>query len=295
MKILLKQIFLTAGALLGYIILAPLWKKMSGRRTWRILRYHSVSDRRRHETNVAIDDFGTHLSYLVRNANVISLREGVGHVSEKRPFLSDCVSVTFDDGYRDNYLHAYPLLREHQVPATIFLISGYIGTDTILPHDGKDEPWDNYLLAWDQICGMDPALVEFGSHTQTHFRLSRCTGEIMLKEILTSKKTIEDRTGRKADFISYPFGTASDFTPEWEGRLRAAGFRAGFLATYGRNDERSDIYRLKRIGVESSDTLFTLRAKLNGALDPLLLLSETAAGRRLKKIVNTLLGAVDYE
>jgi peptidoglycan/xylan/chitin deacetylase (PgdA/CDA1 family) len=295
-KILLKKIFLTACAIIGYLLGMPfVLKKTRKARTWKIIRYHSVSDRRRHETNVPIGAFSEQMKHLISTYHVISLAEGFERIIQNGGFETDCVSVTFDDGYMDNFFYAYPILKSSNIPAVIFLISSFIGTRNILPHDLKDNPEANYLLSWEQIAQMDPALVQFGSHTASHFRMSHCGPDIYEKEIAGSKKLIEERTGRKVQFISYPFGTASDFTADWKPYLRKAGFLAGFLAVYGWNTAASDTCELKRIGIESSDTLFTFKAKLDGALDPLLSLSETAFGRGLKRVVNRLLGAVDYE
>lgn len=295
-KVILKKIFLTVCAAAGYLLCMPLiLKKIRNGHTWKIIRYHSVSDRRQHETNVPIDAFREQMAYLKKSSRIISLEEGIERIMSRQGFDEDCVSVTFDDGYMDNYLNAYPVLKSHDIPAAIFLISAYIGTRNLLPHDAKDQPEANYLLTWQQIAEMDPALIECGSHTSSHYRLSHCSEETFQKEILGSKECIEDHTGRTVRFISYPFGTASDFTGEWKTYLKKAGLRAGYLATYGYNDGSSDIFELKRIGIESSDTSFTFKAKLDGALDPLLTLSETSFGRVLKKITNKLLGAVDYE
>jgi len=295
-KVVLKKIFLTVCAAAGYLACAPrILKKARPGPIWKIIRYHSVSDQRRHETNVSTRAFREQIAHLKTACRVISLEEGVRRILSGEGFEEDCVSVTFDDGYRDNHENAYPVLKEYGIPSVIFLISDYIGTHHILPHDQKDAPSANYLLSWQQIADMDPALVRFGSHTSSHFRMSRCSEEIFRKEVLGSKKRIEEHTNTPVTFISYPFGTASDFTDAWKSYLRKAGFLAGFLATYGWNNADTGHFDFKRIGIESSDTLFTFKAKLDGALDPLLSLAETACGRALKKLINKLLGAVDYE
>ncbi len=64
-----------------------------------------------------------------RDYEVISLDELTEKVYSGKPLPSKAVVITFDDGYKDNYLHAYPILKRHHIPATIFLTTGHIGTN----------------------------------------------------------------------------------------------------------------------------------------------------------------------
>lgn len=91
-----------------------------------ILPYHMVAG----EPNgfypeTPISNFKKQMAYLARNHEVTSLDEMVRRVKKKEP-LRRCVAVTFDDGFKDNYKNAYPILREYNIPATIFLTTGYI-------------------------------------------------------------------------------------------------------------------------------------------------------------------------
>ena len=79
------------------------------------------------ETSTA--DFKKQITHLVKNYRVISLDEIVERVKTKKS-LRRCVVITFDDGFRDNYEIAYPILRKYNIPATIFLTTGYIGSGT---------------------------------------------------------------------------------------------------------------------------------------------------------------------
>ena len=74
-------------------------------------------------------DFEKQIVHLVKNYKVISLDEIVERVKNKRS-LRRCVAITFDDGFRDNYENAYPILRKYNVPAAIFLTTGYIDSGT---------------------------------------------------------------------------------------------------------------------------------------------------------------------
>lgn len=72
---------------------------------------------------------------LAENYQVISLHEAVDRLKSGRRAGGPSVVITFDDGYLDNYLCAYPILRKYHLPATFFLVSGFIGGDSLLWFD----------------------------------------------------------------------------------------------------------------------------------------------------------------
>jgi hypothetical protein len=149
LKVLSKRIALTFFAFTGYLLGLSLWQKFLKRKNAvRILRYHSISDSRRHEVNVKCCDFRRQMEHLAKFYNPISVRGFIEARANKNDLPQKSVVVTFDDGYRDNFYNAYPILKSLNIPAMIFLTAGYIGTNKILPHDIFDNPEYNYLLLW---------------------------------------------------------------------------------------------------------------------------------------------------
>jgi peptidoglycan/xylan/chitin deacetylase (PgdA/CDA1 family) len=111
-----------------------------GRRLWpealTVVNYHRIED----VTRPGIDSFKPNISaspeafnwqmaYLKRWFSAISIEELVAWLEDREPLPPNPALITFDDGYLDNYVHAYPVLRQHNLPALIFLTSGHIGTD----------------------------------------------------------------------------------------------------------------------------------------------------------------------
>lgn len=71
-------------------------------------------------------NFEDHIQYLCRNYEILSLDKLAQYFHNDQPLPEKAVAITFDDGYKDNYQHAYPILKKHQVPATIFLATSHI-------------------------------------------------------------------------------------------------------------------------------------------------------------------------
>lgn len=123
LKRLLKQLLFTAKAYRLNALLNRFY----------IIPYHMIVDKPNgFYPETSTRDFEKQIVHLVKNYKVISLDEMVARV-KRRDSLRRCVAITFDDGFRDNYENAYPILRKYNVPATIFLTTGYI--------DSRKAPW----------------------------------------------------------------------------------------------------------------------------------------------------------
>ncbi|MFX0124501.1 MAG: polysaccharide deacetylase family protein [Candidatus Hodarchaeota archaeon] len=106
-----------------------------------ILTYHRVIDPQ-HEKIPLLDGiyvtkstFQKHMDYLSKNCTVVPLHKIVNDIKNGRKFKDFTCSITFDDGWRDNYKHAFPVLKKYDLPATIFLATSFIGTNEWFWHD----------------------------------------------------------------------------------------------------------------------------------------------------------------
>jgi len=266
-RIFLKRVMLHLLALLGYLLGLPLWSKLCGKgREVRVLHYHCVSERRRSDENVTESQFRKQMDFLQGHYSLISLAEAVASLEKEGLPSRPSAALTFDDGYQDNYEIVYPLLRERKIPVTIFLLTGGEGEERRLSFMVEGGPQER-LLSWEEVRRMAASgAVEFGSHGQSHSPLADLSSEKLAGEVRGSKEKIESETSLRVSFFSYPFGTRIDFDSRVKAAVKQAGYRAAFLAVYGTNGPGADPFLLRRIGIEASDTLFTFRAKLNGAL-----------------------------
>ncbi len=259
MKIKFKRIFLILLSIAGYIFCVR-------RKGIRILFYHSISPYRKYETNVIPEEFEKHIKYLKENCEVISLKEAIERIKNKSIYGREVV-ISFDDGYKDNYLYAYPLLQKYELPAVIFLTVGYVGKNKILPHDMDDNPKYNRILNWEEVKEMECASVMFGSHTLNHVNLSKLPLEKAKEEIILSYKNLKENLKNNLIPFSYPYGTLLDFNSEIKRIVKETGYFCACSAIYGVNTEKADLFSLYRIGIDSSDNFFTFKAKINGYLD----------------------------
>ena len=117
----------------GLVALArPLW---NGARNAQILIYHRVNDDGDpYFGGIPVADFDRQMAYVSSRFHVMPLSSLVAALREGT-LPGNALAVTLDDGYRDNYTHAFPILQRYSIPATIFLTTSAIGSDRQLWHD----------------------------------------------------------------------------------------------------------------------------------------------------------------
>ncbi|MEW5759055.1 MAG: polysaccharide deacetylase family protein [Candidatus Omnitrophota bacterium] len=219
-----------------------------------ILTYHSINNFYIGTPVVKSENFEKQVKYLHDHKyNVITLDELVDNIKNNKNMPRDTVVITFDDGFKDNYSNAYPILKKYKIPATIFLISNCIGN--------KSE-----YLTWQEINEMLKGGVFFGGHTKNHVYLPNVSLAVAYQEIKGSKEQIEANTGQVITMFSYPAG---GFDNNIKKIVEKAGFKAACTTNRGYNKASCDIFELKRIKVTDKDAqnLLKFRMKISGYYD----------------------------
>jgi peptidoglycan/xylan/chitin deacetylase (PgdA/CDA1 family) len=228
----------------------------------RILYYHSISDAPI-RSSVSPAAFAEQMEHLRENGyRVLSLADVVRHITTRTAFAEKCVALTLDDGFKDNYQEAFPILQRAGFPATLFLAASYIGTErlpTLTRTDFVPRP-----LTWDEVREMHASGIEVGSHTLTHPMLSRVPLDVARREISASKRVIEEALSAPVRFFCYPRG---DFTPDVTRLVREAGYLAACTTIPGVNDSAADLFALRRTYVSRRDGGREFEKKLAGAYD----------------------------
>lgn len=202
--------------------------------------------------------FESHMRLLRDNGyNVLGLGEVASCIAAQRVVPARSVVVTLDDGFRDNYENAFPILQRYRIPATIFLASGLM-EKTNAWMEGRGYP-SRQMLNWDEIAEMANAGIDFGGHTLTHARLSELPEDRALAEIAEGRQLIEDRLGRAIAHFAYPYGLYNERTPAL---VQQAGYALACSTHSGFNNRHSDAYMLRRLEVYGTDTARQLARKL---------------------------------
>jgi peptidoglycan/xylan/chitin deacetylase (PgdA/CDA1 family) len=182
-------------------------------------------------------------------------------------------SLTFDDGLEDNLTTLLPLLRELDVPATVFVASAWLGGQH------PDAPWARILDA-DGVRALDHSGVEVGAHSAEHSDLTTLPYDEVVADLVRGREELEAVLDRAVPVLAYPYGRVSDETMR---AARAAGFLyACATAGHGSLDEP---LRLPRQAMANDSTLLGLRLKRSNTYERLMRQPVPRVIRKLKRVV----------
>jgi peptidoglycan/xylan/chitin deacetylase (PgdA/CDA1 family) len=225
---------------------------MQARRVTPILMYHSISKKHEGSLCVSPENFSRQIKYLVKKGYaVISMDELIDEINNGRRYIPKTVAITFDDGFEDNFTDAFPVLARYGMPATIFVITGYVS---------KLEEY----LTWDQIFIMSKNDITIGGHTRNNEYLPSVKDKkMLLDEIAGCKSDIESRIKRPVNLFCYPLG---GFNEDVKKAAKLAGYKGACTTNRGGDRLNRDVYELNRVKITNSDMTkpFHFKAKLSG-------------------------------
>jgi peptidoglycan/xylan/chitin deacetylase (PgdA/CDA1 family) len=250
----------------------PLRRLVAGRggRRIPILMYHSIcrptgqASSPYYLTETTPKIFEEHLKYFCASGYTsISLDKLVATLDSRQEDGRKQFVITFDDGYRDFYTNAFPLLSNYGFSATMFLPAAYIGHESKV-FKGKE------CLTWAEVHEMQKAGIQFGSHTINHPQLEEIPFAQAEHEVRTSKEMLQDALGTAVHSFSYPFAFPEanrKFTSRLRDCLEQCGYRNGVTTILGSAHAPVDRFFLKRLPVNTWDDLSFLQAKAEGDYD----------------------------
>lgn len=204
-----------------------------------VLTYHRVldgpdiSEAMHPGMYVTREVFERHLEYLSKKYCVVTLNQLREWIQGKLSFPGTPCAITFDDGWDDNYRNAYPLLKRFNLPATIFVITGDIGS--------------REMLTWNQVREMEAWGIAFESHTVSHVVLRGRQREEIQQELRGSKQRLQNELNRSIGWFCYPKGIYDEIADEVVQEL----YSAAFTGELGLVEKGDDLFHLRRIGIHN--------------------------------------------
>jgi peptidoglycan/xylan/chitin deacetylase (PgdA/CDA1 family) len=220
-----------------------------------VLTYHDIAPQAKGRLVIGVRAFAEQMRYLKANHyRVVTLADFHEFLQQKRQLPRRAVVLTFDDGYRSFLQHAYPVLKELGFPATLFVYTDYVGT-------GRN------ALGWDDLVKLVGEGFQVEGHTRTHGDLRRQPGESeaehvrrLRSELDAPQRLFEQRLGRPARFLAYPYGAADDTVLI---ATREAGFLGGLTVLREGNASFVPLFRIRRSQIYSDMTLDDFARNLN--------------------------------
>jgi peptidoglycan/xylan/chitin deacetylase (PgdA/CDA1 family) len=231
--------------------------------------------------HMPLPTFERQMRWLAAHYEIVSLQEFVGRLT-RGSSLRGAVAVTFDDGYRGVFDHAWPLLRTLGMPATVFVVAEAPGrnegfwwddpdvlraysparrqhwltalrgdgatiVESLAPADSPGQAPPGHRPAdWQTIADAVKSGLQVGVHSATHRSLPALDERELEREVVASRDVVARRTGVTPEFFAYPYGLWNDRVRQ---AVRSAGYRAAFTLEYGHNAAAADPWVLRRVNV----------------------------------------------
>lgn len=225
-----------------------------------ILMYHRIGHRPGDKNTVSPERFELQLQYLGDHKfTTLTLSDWYQKVHDGVKIPEKSVILTFDDGYRDNWELAMPLLSRYGFNATVFMVSSLVGKTNLWEKNelrqGVKMMEAEHLREWTR------AGMEVGSHGVVHRRVTEFNEKELRAETLNSKRTLEEIIGDTVNFFCYPNGNFNEIAVK---ALKEAGY-LGSVAIYEKASWSEPVkwFALPRIRVTDGDEPGIFRWKVS--------------------------------
>jgi len=184
--------------------------------------YHRFGNSKYPSTNISLDIFEQHLSYLKNNGfKVMAFGDAVDYINNPEiTFTDKVVCITVDDGYKTFYQNSLPLLEKYGFPATVFINSESVGGGT--------------YMDWSELKKIHERGIEIGNHSHSHAYFLNIPGlertEHFKQDVQRCQSEIKEHLGFAPDIFAYPYG---EFDPEMKSVLKSLGFKAAAAQNSG--------------------------------------------------------------
>jgi peptidoglycan/xylan/chitin deacetylase (PgdA/CDA1 family) len=197
------------------------------------------------------DDFARQMAWLARRGfRTITQRELFDALFRGRSLGPRPILITFDDGYRDVFFRASPVLKRLGFRATAYVVSGRISNG------------DPSFLTWPLLLALEQRGIEIGSHTMRHADLTTLSPCHALADLVTSRRMLERKLGHPVQWLAYPFGR---YSAQTEVLARRAGYVLATTTQHGVRQSAARPFALRRLRVLDTTGVRGLAAMLDAA------------------------------
>lgn len=221
------------------------------RNTGRILCYHGVDTEQWGVNSVSSAQFREHIEFALQlGYHFVPARLIASGNSTARD-----LAITFDDGLLSVATNAAPILAEYGVPWSVFVVADWA--------DGRHGFGDRVIMGWTEVERLATQGVEIGSHSMSHPNFGLLSAAEAHRELLDSRRLIQDRIGLDTDTFAIPFGRAAN----WSRHAQTAASAAGYEVVYANCMSRRPARTTPRTMISRFDHKHLLKAALTGAFD----------------------------
>jgi len=237
-----------------------------------VLMYHHINPHKGDMVTITPEVFERQMAYLHKTGyRTLKINELISYISGDLNLRQKAVVVTFDDGWLDNYIYAFPAIKKYKINSTIFLITNRTadaskekaGIPDIIPdHEESKRLITNgqankVVLNWNLIKEMsDTGLVEFYSHTKSHSKCDSLSEKELAEELKESRQIIENRLDGPRPYFCWPYGKYNNLALTV---AKDAGYKAIFTTHHGVVEAGSDPLKINRIVVKDGVAWFKMR------------------------------------
>jgi peptidoglycan/xylan/chitin deacetylase (PgdA/CDA1 family) len=227
-----------------------------------ILLYHQIGDIPGAATNLdcfcKISEFYIQMDFLKNSDyHVISLKQAVDLIFNRRNIDGKYVVLTFDDGCESFYNITYPILERLEFPSTIYPVAGYLGRyaswKTLNNRDLK-------IVSKKMVIELNKLGVEIGAHTMDHVKLAQVERANAIRQIQESKEILEQLLGQNICSFSYPHG---QFNANIIKIVNEVGFENALTCISNSAEEANSIFEIPRKYITFDDDLEKFKQKLS--------------------------------
>lgn len=202
-----------------------------------VVMYHSIDYEKGNELRVPKEKFREQMKYLKDNAyTTLSLDELYSFIINNKPIPEKSIVLTFDDGYKDNYNNAYPILKEFGFNATVFVITNCVDKEAA-------------FLTSKQLKEMEKNKIDIESHTLNHDKLDKLSYDKQIETLKGSKEYLEKLLNKKIKYIGYPYGEYNDTAVK---ATKDTGYTMAFTTESGWANKNQGVYTLHRVYISAN-------------------------------------------